>query len=167
MRLIPALALPLLALGCASSGSEQRELLASIDEAHDAERERFHVAQQEFARRNPMPMQLDQGPNGTILVHECSLQGFPGHEELWLEYSYVNTTGKTLSRARVDFALTAPGTDDERRRNEVLILPFGFRLGPESCYTTYLRVPTEGLHTIPGWRWTLSAEAVPAPADER
>ena len=112
-----------------------------------------------------MPMRLDQGASGTVLVHECSLQGYPGHEELWLEYSYVNTTGQTLSSARVYFELGAPGSDEAIRRDEKLLLPFGFRLGPESCYTTYLRVPTRGLHEVPGWAWKLTATAVPAPPD--
>jgi hypothetical protein len=156
--------LPVLGLACLTGCSHDRELarneLNEISAQHEIELQEFKESQDEFLRRNPMPRKLEFAGQGTLLLHECTLEGYPGHEELWLRYTYVNTTGHTIDAARVTITLTNPETRAEWSDTTELTLPISFRLTPESSYTTYAHVPTHGVQSNPKWEWKIRAEAV-------
>jgi hypothetical protein len=146
--------------GCSGDRELQHSELAEIAQHHDTDLYEFREAQAEFARDNPMPKRLEFPGEGTLLLHECTLEGYPGHEELWLRYTYVNTTGRVLDAARITLTISDPETHAEWSEDTKLILPLGFRLGPDSSYTTYVHVPTSGMNLHPHWQWKIRAQAV-------
>jgi hypothetical protein len=151
----------LLALtACSRDRAHQRRELDEISDQHASEVRELDEARAEFARKNPMPKKLEFPGQGTLLLHECTLEGYPGHVELWLRYTYVNTTGHTIDAARITLTLSDPARGEQWTDETELALPMLFRLGPESSYTTYTHVPTRGMHLDPGWKWEIRAEAV-------
>lgn len=160
--LFPSVGLILLC-GCSGDRRLQQSELAEISQHHQAELRQFETAQAEFARQNPMPKELDFPGEGMLLLHECTLEGYPGHEELWLRYTYVNTTGHVIDAARITLTLSDPATDTQWTEETNLELPLRFRLGPGSSYTTYMHVPTQGMHLSPQWQWKIRAEALIRP----
>ena len=159
----PGVALVLALIACAScntSGQQERDELGQISAHHDSDLRQFQDAQAEFARQNPMPRRIDFQGQGTVLVHECSLEGYPGREELWLRYTYVNTLDHTIDAARITITLIDPETHAEWSETTHLALPISFRLTPGSSYTNYAHLPTHGIHLKPKWQWKIQAEAV-------
>ena len=146
-------------VSCAGRGDRPTELDA-ISADHEFDVRQFQEAQSGFARRNPVPRRIDFPGQGTVLLHECSLQGYPGHVELWLRYTYVNTTGHTIDAANVTITMRDPRTHEEWSDSEHLALPITFRMTPDSSYTTYVHLSTRGIHLDPGWQWEIRAEAV-------
>lgn len=147
-------------LACSGDRDHHRREIAEISERHDRELARFEEAKAEFARRNPVPAQLDFPGDGTILIHECEFQGYPGREEFRLLYTYVNTTGHVIDEARITLTLPGPDPDTQESREVRLKLPLGFRFNPDSSYTTHLQVPTHGSHLRPSWEWKIRPKAV-------
>jgi hypothetical protein len=145
---------------CNSSGQRERDELGEISAHHDFDLQQFQEVQAEFARRNPTPRRIDFPGQGTVLVHESSLEGYPGREELWLRYSYVNTLDHTIDAARITITLSDPETRSEWTETTHLALPISFRLTPDSSYTTYAHIPTRGIHLHPSWSWSIRAEAI-------
>ena len=153
---LPAALLVLAA--CAADGSHEKAELAEIDARHAANLDRFHEAQEAFARRWKAPIELDFPGEGTLQIHECALQGYDEHVELFLNYSYVNTTGAPIDGVRVTIELVDPRTNavrsEETRLNFPPLIPFL----PEGSFTTVAHVPTRGLHLVPGWSWRMRAQ---------
>jgi hypothetical protein len=154
------LALGLLGAASCAGRRDHPQPLDEIAADHDFDLREFQEAQAEFARRNPVPRRIDVPGQGTLLVHESSLEGYPGHVELWLRYSYVNTTGHTIDAANVTITMRDPTTREEWSASEHLALPITFRMTPDSSYTTYAHLPTRGIHLHPGWQWEICAEAI-------
>jgi hypothetical protein len=148
----------LLLLTACSTDSARRAELEATAARHANDLARLEREQAEFAMRNPMPHQLDLGEDGTILIHDCELQGTPGRESLLVRYTWVNTTGHAVDEARVTLTLRGPSGADERSSAAKLNLPLRFRFSPDSSYTAFLEVPTDGLHLQPGWQWEMTAD---------
>ena len=160
-RLAAALILGAIVLsGCSHGQAARRRELSDISERHAQELSAFERAQAAFARTHPMPRRLDFPGAGTILLHECALQGRPARAELWLRYTYVNTTNRPIDAVLVTITIDDPAGEDGTGVEMPLELPLGFRFSPDSSYTTSIAVPTEGLHLDPGWSWSIC----PAPA---
>jgi hypothetical protein len=150
-------------LGCASERSASETELAEIAEHHESELLRFELDQAGFARRNPMPRNLDFGDGGTIYVSECALRGYPRREAFWLRYTWLNTTGHAVEAVRVMVTLRDPFHGHERRETMELALPFLTPFGRESSYTTFSYLPADGMRFGPDLEWTIGAEAVEHP----
>lgn len=151
--------LVLLPTACSTDGARHAELQETAAR-HASDLERFEREQAEFQMRNPMPRQLDLGEDGTILIHDCELQGTPGRESLLVRYTWVNTTGHAVDEARIALTLRDPKGGSERSSTANLNLPLRFRFSPDSSYTAFLEVPTDGLHLQPGWQWEMTADTV-------
>lgn len=159
MRALCLSLVSLAAAGCSHSRELERGEIEAIAQRHDDELAAFHHEQLEFARRNPVPQQLDFPSDGTILIHECALAGYPGRAELRLQYTYVNTTGRTIDGAHVTIALRDPTRDVEWSQAMDLELPLSFRFSPGSSYTTHVELPTHDVQLQPGWTWRIRPEA--------
>jgi hypothetical protein len=148
--------LVLLSTACSADKAQRAELDATAAR-HASDLARLEREQAEFRMRNPMPRQMDLGPNGTILIHDCELQGSPGRESLLVRYTWVNTTGHAVDEARVELTLRDPSGGNERSSAANLNLPLGFRFSPDSSYTAFLEIPTGDIYLQPGWQWELTA----------
>jgi len=147
------------AAACSDARELERGEIDAIAHRHEHELDAFHRAQVEFAEHNPVPKELDLHRDGTILIHECALAGYPERGELRLQFTYVNTTGHTIDTARVTITLRDPESDTEWSQTMDLELPLGFRMTPQSSYTTHVEIPTREIEKHPGWTWRMRAEA--------
>jgi hypothetical protein len=161
MRPFLLVALSIAVLAC-QSGREQSRLeeVEEISAAHTKELARFEQAQAEFAGRNPTPRRLDFAGDGTVLVHESVLQGYPGREEFWLTYTWINTTGQAVEAVVIELVLRDPTSGIEQREEMELELPFSVRLGPDSTYTTFLHAPARGIVFGSDLDWSLRPRVV-------
>lgn len=158
-RLLPgALALLLLIVSCKSAEQERREEVQRIAAQHAAYMNEYQVAQAKFARDNPVPTRLEFGPDGSILVRECELQGRPGSESLRVKFTFVNSTSRTFDSAQVFITLRDPDSGTEWSEVIDVSVPFGLRFGPNSTHTSYFETPLRGIYTRPGWEWELSVQ---------
>lgn len=146
--------------GCDADAAIRRRELNEISTHHARELAAFQDAQAVFARDNPAPRRLDFADDGTILIHENALDGPPARAEVWLRYTWVNTTDHPIDEARVAITLHDPsGVVADRGVEMPLKLPLMFRFTPDSSYTTSIGIPTEGLHLQPGWSWDIRPRA--------
>lgn len=157
----------LLLLGCVDQKAQRREEVARIAEVHQRHVEEFEAARAKFRRENPMPVQVDLGDRGTLLLVEASLEGRPGTEHLWVRFTFVNTTPLPIDSARVTLSLRDRSTDETWSETMDVALPFGFRFGPDSSYTNSFRMPLRGLYQRDDWDWSIDLEAVPAELELR
>lgn len=164
MQDVPRFLLPLLLLatsGCNSGPDVRHAEIAAISADHRTELQRFEEARRALERRYPAPMRLEFPGQGTVIVHESTLRGFPGAETFWFRYTYVNTTGHDIHVAHVDFRLRDPRGGEERWIASDLRLPLGFLLTPQSSYTTFVELPLapEQVHTGLEWKLDVQLEA--------
>jgi len=150
------------ATGCLAPTTQHEEEVKRLTEAHERYLRSFHLAQADFHRANPMPVKLDLADRGTVLLSECSLEGRPGTEHLWVRFTWVNTTGHGLESVAVTLTLLDEATGTEWSEKIDLKLPFGLGLGAESSYTTSFRTPLRGLYLKEDWSWSLEVTTEPA-----
>jgi hypothetical protein len=161
------LVLLLLAAACAAGCDARRGEVDAASARHAAELAQLQRAQADLAARTPVPARLACGAAGTLVVHECALEGRPGREVLRVRFTWVNTTGHAVDAVRVRLVVRDPSSGDERAAASALCLPLRVPFGPDSSDTATLEVPTGGLHLRPGWTWDLSAARTgAAPATE-
>jgi hypothetical protein len=167
--MIPTMRAPLLTIAllipaaCSDEREFQRHELDEIALAHKTELAQFEAAQSAFAQRNPVPRRWDFPGEGTIIVDECSLEGFPEHEQLLLRFTYVNTTDHALDEARITLTLHDPDSGSRSSDELVLRLPLALGFSRDSSYTMSVHEPTHGIHLHPNWEWTITARAVVHP----
>jgi len=156
---LTALALaPLLGAGCTDDEALRHRDTEAIAARHAAELRHYEQLRVDFARRNPCPQRLEFPGQGTVLVHECSLRGLPGHEEFWLKYTYLNSTGHGIESAHVVIKVQDVA-GSERTESSDARLPLGLRLGADSSYTTFVQIDLAGLVKIGELVWTIEVEA--------
>ena len=148
---------------CTDDRDAKRRELDEIAASHQVELVQFEQAQAAFVRRNPMPRQLDFPGEGTILVDECSLEGFPEHEQLLLRFTYVNTTDHAIDEARITLTLWDQESGSKSSDELVLRLPLARGFSRDSSYTMSVHEPTHGIHLRPNWEWSITARAVVHP----
>ena len=147
-------------LGCRQDHDLRRSEVAELASRHQEELARFERARADFERRNPVPQQQEFQGDGTILVHECELRGWPGHEQFWLKYTWVNTSGRTVDGARVTITLRDQASGAEQSEEMELSLPLLYRLGPDSSYTTNILMPIRGMPSPPALDWEIRPRAM-------
>lgn len=147
-------------LACTSEEAERRDEVSRIAEAHARLMEANRLAEEDFARRNPVPERRDFGPEGTLILHELELGGAPGREGLHVRYTWMNTTGRTVEAALLRLTLRDPATGVEWSEDRVLRLPLALTFSPDSSYTDELRVLTGGMHRHAGWEWDVSVSVL-------
>lgn len=140
--------------GCAVDRESKLEV-GEIAAQHDHERELFQRAQAEFAARQELPRTLDFGPDGSLTLLDCELQGRPEHEELRVLFTFVNTTQHDLAGARVTLTLGQPDSGASYVQELRLTLPIPTHFQPDCTYTTSMYVPLRGLHLEPNWSWKI------------
>jgi len=154
-------ALLLLSAGCVDQAARNRQEVARIAEEHERYMREFELARAEFERENPMPVKVDLGERGTLLIQDAGLEGRPGTEHLWVRFSYVNTTGAPLDSASVTLTLYDRETGTEWSETMDLKLSFGLSFGVDSSYTDSFRTPVRGIYRRRDWDWSLDVEVVP------
>lgn len=154
----PAWLAAVVLVGCQNAEQQRHDEIDRIAAQHAAYLEEFRLAQIEFARGNPSPRRIDFGPDGSILVRECELQGRPGSESLRVKFTYVNSTARTLDSAQVFITLRDPESGAEWSEVTDVRVPFGLHFGPNSTHTSYFEIPLHGIYRRPGWEWELSVQ---------
>ena len=144
---------------CAQDEAARRRELTEISDRHAHDLAALQTAQASFERANPAPRQLGFGQDGTILIHEDALDGPLEHEQLWLRYTWVNTTAHTIDKVMITIRLLDPSGAEVEHVEMPLELPLKFRFSPDSSYTTSIGLPTGGLHLQPGWSWDIRPRA--------
>jgi hypothetical protein len=143
--------------GCGATEQERRHEVAAIAAVHKSELSHFEEARDEFARRHPMPKTLDLRDSGTLIVHECALQGYSEHEELWVKYTWVNSTHHDVGPVHVTISLRDPSSQQSRSETVALDPILRSRFGPDCSYTTFLRLPLSGMKYGPDLEWSIDA----------
>jgi hypothetical protein len=163
MKLPSCLCLALSGALVVSACSEDREIrrreLTEISSHHAEDLTALQQAQSEFARANPVPRQIDFKRDGTILLHACALDGPLDHEQLWMRYTWVNTTSHDIEQVMVTIRLLDPDGAVVEHVEMPLSLPLKFRFSPDSSYTTSVGLPTDGVHLRAGWSWDIRPQA--------
>lgn len=157
--LLLCLSCAFLASSCSQDEAVRRRELIDISDRHAHDLAALQAAQSEFMRANPAPRQLGFGQDGTILIHEDALDGPLEHEQLWLRYTWVNTTQHSIDKVWITIRLLGPGGEEVEHVEMPLELPLKFRFSPDSSYTTSIGIPTGGLHLRPGWSWDIRPRA--------
>jgi hypothetical protein len=145
---------------CSEDQALRRREVDEISAHHEQDLGEFHEAQAEFTRANPVPRQIDFGQDGTILIHACALDAPPEHAQLWLRYTYVNTTDHPIDEVMVTIRLNDPAGAAVKSVDMPLSLPLKFRFSPDSSYTTSIGIPTDGLHLQHDWSFDIRPRAV-------
>jgi hypothetical protein len=73
----------------------------------------------------------------------------------------VNSTPFTTNGARVRVTIRDATGRVEREQRVDLRSLVGVGFGPDCTYTSFVDMPTTGLHLTPGWDWGIEIEAVP------
>ena len=166
-KLTSALSALLVCAACASTdASSEHDWLRAYASRHAAELEAFELEQESFAQHNPLPQEFDYPGLGRILVRECSLVGWPGKALLRVEFTYVNTTERTVPTPRVTLAVTSADGEDWSESSLDLLIPFAAKLTANSTYSSWLYCRTEGIHTEAGWSWQLDLREASEPVAE-
>jgi len=143
---------------CAGSRDQERQDIAEIGAIHDRLQAEFLAGQEQFRARYPMPVRREVPGVGTLVVHEAALGGRLGQETLHVLFTWVNTTGRTTNGAQVRVALHGEeGRGDREQRVELRSL-LGAGFIPDCTYTSFVDLPTEGIHLQPGWDWRIELE---------
>ena len=98
---------------------------------------------------------LDFGPLGQVVLRKVELVGWPGNAFLRAEFTWVNTGARTRKPPLVQLTVWDPESGQGRAETLELVTTFGLEYGSGSTYTSWLDVPTEGVHTRAGWTWTI------------
>lgn len=146
---------------CAAPRDQERQDIAEIGVIHDRLQAQFLAGQAQFLERNPMPLRREVPGVGTLVVHEAALGGRLGLEHLHVLFTWVNTTGKTTRGARVRVAVRDPAGGVEREQRVDLRSLLGAGFGPDCTYTSFVDLPTDGIHVEPGWDWRIELEVLP------
>lgn len=150
---------PLL-VGCQDTAQQLRhEEVQRIAAAHERYLKELEVARADFQRENPMPLKLDYGTSGTLLLHECSIAGLPGSEKLRLKFTFLNVTGLTIPSTKVVLTLIDKENDLEWSEIMELELPFGLAMGHNSSYSSFFEMPMNGLHRRSDWDWRVELDS--------
>ena len=160
-RFVPLIVIALAA--CSADRDGRKRELDEIAANHATELAQFEAAQAAFTHSNPMPLRIDFPGQGTIIVDECSLEGFPEHEQLLVRFTYVNTTDHALDEAHVALRLGDHDSGQKSTHDIVLKLPLALGFTRDSSYTMTVHEPTHGIHLHPHWEWSISARAVVYP----
>lgn len=147
--------LALLLAGCTAKGLADRKVVAEIAEHHERDHSRFDDAKADFALRNPVPLEFDYGDEGTIVADEVALEGFPGREELWFRYTWINTTGRTVDAVHVTLQVFDTESGFEVGQEMRLSPPLLTAFGPGSTYSTFVRVVAGDAKLGGGLSWEL------------
>ena len=134
-------------------------MLAEFDSRHRAEREAFEIEQRAFVRRYPVPSRSDFPGLGTLILNECELLAWPERAFVRARFTYVNTTGSRKEGVLATLLVTDPRTGEAWGESLLMRLPYKYSLTPDSTYTSWIDVPTNGVHTLAGWEWELLLEA--------
>jgi len=152
-----------LVCACQNTARERQEEVRRIAEAHDRYVRELEVIRADFQAQNPMPLRIEFGTGGTLILHECGIAGLPGSEKLRVRFSFLNLTGLPIERSEV--VLTLIDNQNELEWSEImdLELPFGLSLGHNSSYTSFFEMPLEGLHRRGDWDWRIELRSQRAP----
>ena len=157
MKLAPLLLACTLGSACADEELLRHREMEALSARHEAELRHYEELRAQFAGRNPCPRQIEFPGQGSVIVHECSLRGLPGHEEFWIKYTYLNSTGHGIEAAHIRIRLRDPA-GSERTESSDARLPLGLRLGPDSSYTTFTQIGLEGLTKIGELDWAIEVQ---------
>lgn len=154
--LIALLALPFTA--CAANRDQERMEVAEVGRIHDRQQAEFVAGQDQFRDRYPMPVRREVAGVGTLVVHEAALGGRLGQETLHLLFTWVNSTGRTTNGALVRVVIRDGQGRVEREQRVELRSLLGVGFTPDSTYTSFVDMPTEGVHLQRGWDWRIEIE---------
>jgi len=143
---------------CAADRDQERREVAELRVRHERQQADFQAGQDSFRARYPMPVRREVAGVGTLVVHEAALGGRLGQETLHLLFTWVNSTGRTTNGALVRVMLRdAPGRLEREQRVELRSL-LGAGFSADSTYTSFVDMPTEGVHLQAGWDWRIELE---------
>ena len=148
-RLAPPAALFLAA--CVAPAPTNGELVAEIEARYRSELRAFEAEKARFARTVDLEAPLVFGEAGELYLRDVELIGWPGSTFLRVEYTYLHTGSRTRVAPVVELGVMDPSTGDERWITQELGVTFGIELGTGSTYTTWMEIPTDGLHRRAGW----------------
>lgn len=156
--LLALFSLPLSA--CVSNRDQERLEVAEVGRIHDRQQAEFVAGQAQFRSRYPMPVRREVAGVGTLVVHEAALGGRLGQETLHLLFTWVNSTGRTTNGALVRVVIRDGAGRVEREQRVALRSLLGAGFPPDSTYTSFVDMPTEGVHLQPGWDWRIEVVAL-------
>ena len=145
--------------GCKTQAELNREEVQRISAAHDRYMQQMEMIRADFQRENPMPLKLDFGTEGTLVLRECQIAGLPGHEKLRLKFTFLNATGITLNQTTVTLTLIDRVNELEWSEIMDVSLPYNLKLGHNSSYSSFFEMPLEGLHLRGDWDWRIELES--------
>ena len=154
--LLGLLALPLAT--CVTNRDQERMEVAEYGRIHDRQQAEFVAGQAEFRARYPMPVRREVAGVGTLVVHEAALGGRLGQETLHLLFTWVNSTGRTTNGALVRVVIRDGQGRVEREQRVELRSLLGVGFIPDCTYTSFVDMPTEGVHLEAGWDWRIELE---------
>ena len=154
-------------VSCASNDrAGERELLARYDEVHRAELAAFERAQAAFPRVIDVPSERVYDGLGMLILTDRQLIGRPGKAFVRVEFTYVNTTGRSLDGVHATLYIDDPETGESWGETLLMRVPYRYSLTKDSTYTSWLDTPTRGVETKPGWSWDLVLESVEARGEQ-
>ena len=158
----PVAALTLLLLGCASVDEVQERAALQAYAARHAAALEAHEVQKGFVKEHtPLPQRLEFPGVGTLVLREFELMGRPGRAFLHTLFTFENTSGGRLDAPRVTVTVLDPETGDYASGWLDLVAPLGLGLAPNSTYTSWLDVETDGIHFRQGWERRVSVQVLP------
>ena len=143
---------------CAPLQPERVRVAEAIDARHQRELRAFEAEKARIERSDDDLRVFELGSDGVLVVQDVELIGWPSAAYLRVEYTYVNTSDSARKAPAVTLTVVDPATGEDSWVTEEGVLPLGLRLQPESTYSSWIEVPTHGLHQRDGWTWELSAE---------
>jgi hypothetical protein len=161
MRRLALVSLLLLAC-CADDSTRRHRELEAFDRERTASIARYTEIRRQFESRNQMPLRLDLGEDGTLIVLECRLEGIPDEEAFWLKYTWINTSKHAVRGVEVTIVLRDPASGREQREEVLLDPPLGGALGRDSSYTTFLRMPLKTVPVSADLQWEIRVRALVA-----
>jgi hypothetical protein len=161
-KLLPLAAALLLSVlpGCAASGV--RELAKDPwAEARQREWDQLNRLKSNLRWDHDAPVDFSFPGQGEVRVRSWALEGGPGWEYVRAEFTYENTTDKSMDHVDVELHVLDHRGATVAAARVRLEHPWGLPLAPGTFFSDEIRAPARGVHLDPrGWHWTVRCRAV-------
>jgi hypothetical protein len=156
LHILPTTLLVLIPLNaCQTPSSETQDERARIEAQRAQDFADLARARAELEARTELPQRIDFGDAGSVFIDKLELAGQPGHVNLHMHFTWVNTSDQAYPAVDLRLTLRDPERSIEWSETHEMKLPYRYGLTPDSSYTSWFEAKMHALYLTPGWEWEL------------
>lgn len=137
--------------------------LELVEARYEADARTYRAEQARIAAATEFPAAFAFEGEGTLIVHRVELLGGPERAYVRARFTYLNSTGRSVSIPTVHLHLHAPAGDVVETASLELVRPLGSTFAHDNAYTGWIDADARNLFRSRGWTWSMDID-VPLPA---